>query len=731
MNTDDEQLLQTWLEAWCIVDFPLEEEMCREWELQSSIDTLLLMQENRVSLSDDFHDRLKKRIAELQSQNDSDPPASSVSVPTSGNAVGRASNDGGEFLSSRKKTAEHRWWRLASAVAATVLAVGWWLSSDQYPAPEISGPFTVVGGREVAREVTLKTEKDEARLHLGGYCNVTVKPNSNVRIEGTDRAESIALTEGRVVCDVDRGAGTFNVSTEFGNVSVLGTKFEVKITEEGEAKMKSRQMLVTVLTGTVLVAAVSGQTVTLQAGDSKLFGGDSQRQIDGDYKLVWADEFDKDGLPNPRNWVFEKGFVRNHEAQWYQKENAVCRDGHLIITGGEDIKRNPGYVKGSTDWTETKFIEYSSSSLMTKGLHQWTMGRFVARAKIPHGEGMWPAFWMVGAKGEWPSSGEIDIMEYYQDKILANVAHGTDKRWNARWHSTLTRTRELGGKKWLNDFHLWRMDWDTESIRLYVDDRLLNETRLTETNNANSKWGPKNPFHHPHYMILNLALGGDNGGDMEKANLPAEYIIDYVRVYQREEDKSFVAKDDYVPPAPYTGKKIGIHHFSELPKTVNKKCSWESGADSRCYSWKPEGSSRESVEMIADYDDKLEGEVSYKFVINHGWSRWILEMDPKYGDGVADFSNFKKMEFGLKSKDASDWESFRIIIESANGKSYKANMQSLGFKPDGEWHRCSIDLGDVRNSGVDLATIRTMFSIAWEGGVSNGEYFKLDDLYLE
>lgn len=119
----------------------------------------------------------------------------------------------------------------------------------------------------------------------------------------------------------------------------------------------------------------------------------------GDYKLVRADEFDMDGPPNPGNRVFEKGFVRNHEAQWYQKENAVCRDSHLIITGREDIKRNPGYVKGSA---ETKFIEYSSSSLMTKGLHQWTMGRFVARAKIPHGEGMWPAFWMVGVKGEWP-----------------------------------------------------------------------------------------------------------------------------------------------------------------------------------------------------------------------------------------------------------------------------------------------------------------------------------------
>lgn len=730
MTPEEQQLLHQWLDGQNITASP-DELDCREWELQSVINTMLLIHENRLALSEDFQRNLNQRIAELQSQSDTGSQ-SSVPNPIQADVAPVTSGDErGVTPTQANRGSRQRWIGLASTVAAVALAFGWWLWSDHYPVPDASGPFNVVGGGEVAREATLTTEDDDAQLLLGGYCNVTLKPNSNVRIEGSDRAERIVLSEGAVVCDVDRGEGTFNVSTDFGDVSVLGTKFEVQITEEGEAEMKSRHMLVTVLTGTVLVATASGQTATLQAGDSQAFARDTEKQSDGEYKIVWADEFNQDGPPDPKNWVFENGFVRNHEAQWYQKENAVCRDGHLFITGREDIKRNPGYVKGSTDPAETKFIEFTSSSLMTKGLHQWTMGRFVARAKIAHGEGMWPAFWMVGAMGEWPSSGEIDIMEYYQDKILANVAHGTDTRWNAKWHSTKTRIRELGGEKWLNEFHLWRMDWDTKSIRLYVDDRLLNETRLTETNNAHTKWGPKNPFHHPHYMILNLALGGDNGGDMEKAKLPAEYIIDYVRVYQRDRDRVFVAKNDYVPPAPYTGKKVGIHHFSELPKTVNKKCSWESGADSRCYAWTPKGSSRESAEMIADYDDKLEGEVSYKFVLNHAWSRWVLEMDPKYGDGVADFSGFNKMEFGLKSKDARDWESFRVIIESANGKSHMATMQSLGFKPDGEWHRCSIDLDDVKKSGVDVAKIRTMFSIGWEGGVGNGEYFKLDDLYLE
>ncbi|MDP7379516.1 MAG: glycoside hydrolase family 16 protein, partial [Pirellulaceae bacterium] len=324
------------------------------------------------------------------------------------------------------------------------------------------------------------------------------------------------------------------------------------------------------------------------------------------------------------------------------------------------------------------------ASLMTKGKQQWTMGRFVMRAKIPHGEGMWPAFWTVGENGEWPSCGEIDIMEYYQGKLLANVASGTSKRWQARWNGTSIKTEDMGGDKWLNEFHVWRMDWDTQSIRLYVDDRLLNETRLSATKNANPDWGPRNPFHHPHYLILNLALGGDNGGEVEHAKLPARYIIDYVRVYQREEDRDFRAQDSYAAYAPYTGKKIGIHHFSELPKTINKKCGWANGADSRCYAWKPPGSGRESAEMMDDFNDKVEGKLSYKFVLNSGWSRWTIEMDPNYGEGVADLSDFKTMGFAIKSRDAKGWEDFRVIIASRDGKTYEANMSSLGFKPDGE-----------------------------------------------
>jgi beta-glucanase (GH16 family) len=100
------------------------------------------------------------------------------------------------------------------------------------------------------------------------------------------------------------------------------------------------------------------------------------------YKLVWSDEFEKDGTPNPANWDYEKGFVRNEELQWYQPENAFCKDGKLIIEARKEEKPNPLYVEGSNDWRKkSKNIEYTSACLITKGLQSWQYGRFEMRER--------------------------------------------------------------------------------------------------------------------------------------------------------------------------------------------------------------------------------------------------------------------------------------------------------------------------------------------------------------
>ncbi len=252
------------------------------------------------------------------------------------------------------------------------------------------------------------------------------------------------------------------------------------------------------------------------------------------YQLVWADEFDTDGAPNPKNWRFEQGFARNEELQWYQSDNAVCREGRLIIEGRRERRNNPTFQEGSKDWrTQRPFIEYTSASLSTRELHSWQYGRFEIMARIKTQPGLWPAIWFLGVQGEWPSNGEIDLMEFYDASILANAAWGTQRRWVAKWDSSKTPITSFNDPRWDQKFHVWRMDWDRTQIKLYLDDQLLNTIDLSQTLNPTDR-GPRNPFQQPHYLVLNLALGGVNGGDPSQTPFPTRYEIEYVRVYQKK-----------------------------------------------------------------------------------------------------------------------------------------------------------------------------------------------------
>jgi beta-glucanase (GH16 family) len=122
-------------------------------------------------------------------------------------------------------------------------------------------------------------------------------------------------------------------------------------------------------------------------------------------------------------------------------------------------------------------------------------------------------------------------MEFYRGTLLANAAWADRGQWKPKWDDSRTPLTELGGEAWAREFHVWRMDWDEDRIALYVDDRLLNEVDLDQTINANEE--ANNPFRAPHSMILNLAIGGTNGGDPSGTQFPAKFEVDYVRVYQK------------------------------------------------------------------------------------------------------------------------------------------------------------------------------------------------------
>ena len=255
-------------------------------------------------------------------------------------------------------------------------------------------------------------------------------------------------------------------------------------------------------------------------------------------ELVWHDEFDGNGSVNKDSWNFEHGFVRNHEYQWYQEDNAYIQNGYLIIEGRIDSVPNPRYNANArrNDWKNQPYAKYSSASINTRGKFEFLYGKLEVRARIPAVIGSWPAIWTLGHKYGWPSGGEIDVMEYYHvngvPTILANAAWGNDRN-GAVWNTKRKPYQHFLEKDpyWNEKFHIWVMDWTPEYLRIYLDGELLNDVDLSKTING-AAGGNENPFHTPQYILLNLAIGGDNGGEPVADAFPMKYEIDYVRVYK-------------------------------------------------------------------------------------------------------------------------------------------------------------------------------------------------------
>lgn len=253
------------------------------------------------------------------------------------------------------------------------------------------------------------------------------------------------------------------------------------------------------------------------------------------YELVWSEEFDIDGKPDSSSWSYEYGLKRNNELQWYQPENANVRDGLLVIEGKREKVKNEFFDPSSEDWRRnTEFAEYTAASIHTNGKKTFQYGIMEIRARIDTATGMWPAIWTLGIAKGWPANGEIDIMEYYLVKgaptILANAAWAHERE-RAAWNEATVPFAHFLDKdpRWPEKFHIWKMDWTEDYIRLYLDDELLNEVDLSQTLNPDGF----NPFHQPHYILLNLAIGS-NGGDPSSTEFPRKYEIDYVRVYQKK-----------------------------------------------------------------------------------------------------------------------------------------------------------------------------------------------------
>src|SRR5512133_3850977 len=197
-----------------------------------------------------------------------------------------------------------------------------------------------------------------------------------------------------------------------------------------------------------------------------------------DWKLVWADEFDNAGLPDEKNWGNEVGFIRNHELQYYTEkriENSVVANGQLMIIGRKE---------------QFDTARYTSASLTTDGKHSWTYGRIEARMKLPIGQGIWPAFWMLGQNIHqigWPRCGEIDIMEHINNN---DILHGT-MHWYNEKHVSSGNTTPCDVTK----YHVYSVEWNSDSISWFLDGKQYHQVGIRDSVNSTEE------FHKPQYII--------------------------------------------------------------------------------------------------------------------------------------------------------------------------------------------------------------------------------------
>jgi len=266
------------------------------------------------------------------------------------------------------------------------------------------------------------------------------------------------------------------------------------------------------------------------------------------WTLVWSDEFDTPGLPDTSKWTYDIGNGvngwGNNELEYYtadREENARMENGNLVITARKEN------FDGKS---------YTSARLKTEGKASWRYGKIEARIKLPYGQGMWPAFWMLGnniTSVGWPACGEIDIMEMIGGAGRENTVHGT-AHWDDNGHQSSGDSKMLPSGNYADTFHIFSIEWNPWFIKWYVDGSLFHALDITPS--------AMSEFHQPFFIILNVAVGGNWPGSPDATTaFPQTMTVDYIRVYA---DSASLAD---VPSWP--GYKNRTDHLRVYPNPAN------------------------------------------------------------------------------------------------------------------------------------------------------------------